>query len=110
MATTIQKTVEIDLAFDCTPPEGSEEIPTDIMVSTLNKINNFLAGEIAKPPDERFVTTTNVLHVRLNIDVIDIDYAKMLETKLINNIGSFPPEIPNVQKFNYFRVPITTEE
>lgn len=111
MGTNIKKMVEIDLQFDCTPPEGSELTPWDIGKLAIDRIEAFLANEPeGSDAQERMNTKNSQLTMRVVIPVPDMAYATVIETKLVNNISTFPPEVPNTQRFNYSRIPVTTPD
>lgn len=99
--------VLIDLGFNC---NSETEEPVDIVKSVMEKIKNFCEREGAKKPTERFNTNDNSLYINIEIPVADIDASKVLETKLDNNLGQFPPLWENLRRFNYLSEPDPIEE
>jgi len=103
----MQCKVLIDLGFDC---NSETEEPIDIAKSAMQKIKNFLEGEGAPEPAERFGSLDSSLYVNILIPVADIDAGKILETKLDNNLGQFPPLLNNFRRFNYLSEPDPIDE
>lgn len=99
----LKKIVSIDLGFDCS---SETERPWDIADAAIDRINAFLEGEPGQPPigvaTQNFKSGSSSLYVNIKIPVLGINAAAQFETRLDNNLESFPPLLNNLRRFNYW--------
>jgi len=90
-----QRTMIIKMAMNCTPTEGSTKTAVEIYQAIDTKIKNFLNGEAeGSEQKQSFNFPGNAhLHLKITIPVPSLAHAATIETKLLNNIGIFPPFI-----------------